>query len=519
MHAGRTLSFAVALVFLAAASHAAPPPAQQQQRGDPDFPDEPEKAGTMEEQIQAAQEGMHQQVDEAQEHQQEEFQKLSERMEAQYTQLQERLDAQRESFHKRVAQQWTDVAESSQKMWVDYAKNTDARSKVDFENGEVEVEVLVPVEQISPGKKVDPAQLDKAQQERLRALAEEKLKEQTQRMLARRSPGPEPKKLDPAPAPKKVEPPPEPKKAEPPPESKKQDPVPTPPEVKKHDPSPPPEKKPEPVRPPPPESKKQDPAPTSPDSKKHAPDPKPPPEPKKAEPPPPSKKDAPVLEGQLRDSQGRAVTEKDADRFAKELSAKATIDPKPVVGADGKARVKVKVKVPMVEGHLKVRAERYSDSVNQAAAKLGLDPALVFSVIHTESAFNPMAQSSAGAYGLMQLLPKQGAHEAYRWLHKKEKAITPEELYDPATNISLGAAYLAILSGTNFSQAKNPETKQVLSIAAYNCGPTKLKKSVVNGHTLATMKPDEAAQLVAAKAPEETKNYLVRVRQRMSLYR
>lgn len=461
MHAGRTLSFAVALVFFTAASQAAPPPAQQQ-HGDPDFPDEPEKPGTMEEQAAAAREGMRKQVDEAQEHQQEEFQKLSERMEAQYTQLQERMDAQRESFHKRVAQQWTDVAESTQKMWVDYAKNTDARSKVDFENGEVEVEVLVPVEEISPGKKVDPAHLDKAQQEKLRALAEEKLKEQTQRMLAQRSPGPEPKKTEPAPAP-----PPPPKKAEPPP---------------------PEPKRPEPVRPPPPEPK-------------------------------PAKKDAPVLEGQLRDSQGRTVTEKDADRFAKELSAKATVDPKPVVGADGKARIKVKVKVPMVEGHLKVRAERYSDCVNQAAARLGLDPALVFSVIHTESAFNPMAQSPAGAYGLMQLLPKQGAHEAYRWLHKKEKAVTPEELYDPATNITLGAAYLAILSRTSFAQAKVPETKQVLSIAAYNCGPTKMKKSVVNGHTLASMQPEEAAQLVAAKAPEETKNYLVRVRQRMSLYR
>ncbi len=481
MLAGRTLSFAVALVFLAAASHAAPP-AQQQQRGDPDFPDEPEKTGTMEEQVQAAQEGMHKQVDEAQERQQEELQKLSERMEAQYQQLQERMDAQRESFHQRVAQQWTDVTESSQKMWVDYGKHTDTRSTVDFENGEVEVEVLVPVEQISPGKKVDPAQLDQAQQERLRALAEEKLKEQTQRMLAQR-PGPEQSK----PAP----PPPEPMQ-------------------------------PGPVRPPPPEAKKQDPVPTAPEVKKHQPDPKPAPPlaPKQAEPtPPPAKKVVPVLEGQLRDSQGRTVTEKDADRFAKELSAKATVDPKPVVGADGKARIKVKVKVPMVEGHLKVRAERYSDPVNQAAARLGLDPALVFSVIHTESAFNPLAQSSAGAYGLMQLLPKQGAHEAYRWLHKKEKVITPEDLYDPATNIALGAAYLAILSGTNFAQAKIPETKQVLSIAAYNCGPTRLKKSVVNGHPLVTMKPDEAAQLVAAKAPDETKKYLVRVRERMGLYR
>jgi membrane-bound lytic murein transglycosylase C len=227
----------------------------------------------------------------------------------------------------------------------------------------------------------------------------------------------------------------------------------------------------------------------------------------------------PVLEGQLTDSRGRAVTEKDATRFAKELAGKAQVEPKPVVGADGKARVKVKVKVPMVEGHLKVRADRYAESVNAAASKLGLDPSLVFSVIHTESAFNPMAQSSAGAYGLMQLLPKQGAHEAYKWLYKREKAITPEDLYDPATNIALGSAYLAILAQTSFGQAKSKGTQQVLSIAAYNCGPTRVKKSVITGHPLATLAPEQAASLVEAKAPDETKKYLVRVRERMALYR
>jgi soluble lytic murein transglycosylase-like protein len=59
----------------------------------------------------------------------------------------------------------------------------------------------------------------------------------------------------------------------------------------------------------------------------------------------------------------------------------------------------------------------------------------------------------------------------------------------------------------------------VLSIAAYNCGPTKIKKTVMKGRDLDRMTPEQVVALVRQLAPEETRNYVVRVRERMELYR
>ena len=450
-----TVWFVSAFLLLAAPLAAGPAP---ERSGDPDF-DEAPPAETMEEQLKGAQEGMHQQIDEAQANQQEEFARLSERMETQYQQLLQRMETQREQFHQRVAQQWTDVQDSTDKTWVDYGEKTDARSKVDFEKGEVEIEVLVPVEEVAPGKgsEAAPDQLDAQQAERLRGLAEEKLRLQTQRMLAQREKAPAPPQPE-TPAQREAPPPPAPAPMPPP-----------------HGPATPPKR-------------------------------------------PPGGR--PVLGGQLRGKGGEAVTAQGSDKFVKEtLAPKMVVDPKLVVGSDGKKRIKVTVKVPMITGHLQVRADRYSPAIKEQARKLGIDAAMVFAVIHTESAFNPMARSNAGAYGLMQLLPKQGAHEAYRYLYKKETVITPDYLYEPDNNIALGATYLKILQSSFFGKLKDVENRQVLSIASYNCGPTRVKKSVVGDRKIDAMSPAQVVALVQERAPQETKDYVLRVRGRMALYR
>ena len=99
----------------------------------------------------------------------------------------------------------------------------------------------------------------------------------------------------------------------------------------------------------------------------------------------------------------------------------------------------------------------YDDMILAAARKHQIDPLLVKSVIWKESTFNPLA-TSGKAFGLMQLTPSTGAMVA------SQQKMPPPNLYDPATSIRLGTAYLADLQ-RRFGKLE-------LALAAYNAGPT-----------------------------------------------
>lgn len=72
------------------------------------------------------------------------------------------------------------------------------------------------------------------------------------------------------------------------------------------------------------------------------------------------------------------------------------------------------------------------------AAKYRIDPLLILSVIHTESTFAKHAISSAGAFGLMQVLPKWHLDKI-----KDARDVTgTPELFDIDTNIYLGTRIL-----------------------------------------------------------------------------
>lgn len=102
----------------------------------------------------------------------------------------------------------------------------------------------------------------------------------------------------------------------------------------------------------------------------------------------------------------------------------------------------------------------YDEYVYKYSAEYDLPPNLVFGVIKTESNFNPDAGSSAGALGLMQLMP-----ETFEWLqtYKYGEATLPtESLYDPETNIKYGCLFLRFL----LDRYAVEET----AVAAYNAG-------------------------------------------------
>jgi soluble lytic murein transglycosylase-like protein len=101
--------------------------------------------------------------------------------------------------------------------------------------------------------------------------------------------------------------------------------------------------------------------------------------------------------------------------------------------------------VPAVPG-------KFAAPIAAAAKRNELDPALLSAVVGQESGFQPRAVSSAGAMGLMQLMPETARELGVR------------NPFDPAQNIDGGAKYLRGLIDRYHGRLD-------LALAAYNAGP------------------------------------------------
>jgi soluble lytic murein transglycosylase-like protein len=99
----------------------------------------------------------------------------------------------------------------------------------------------------------------------------------------------------------------------------------------------------------------------------------------------------------------------------------------------------------------------YGPIVKQVAGKHRIDPELVHIVIRAESNYDAFAISSAGAMGLMQLMPATALQYGV------------QNVFDPAQNIEGGVRYLKDLV-----RLYNGQTKLVL--AAYNAGQEAVRK-------------------------------------------
>jgi soluble lytic murein transglycosylase len=103
---------------------------------------------------------------------------------------------------------------------------------------------------------------------------------------------------------------------------------------------------------------------------------------------------------------------------------------------------------------------RYETAIADASGRYGVDPYLVAALINAESGFDAAEVSSAGAVGLMQLLPSTASELALEL--GVEDEIDAERLKDPELNISLGTRHLAQLL------QRYDHTRTAL--AAYNAG-------------------------------------------------
>ena len=111
-----------------------------------------------------------------------------------------------------------------------------------------------------------------------------------------------------------------------------------------------------------------------------------------------------------------------------------------------------------------------SGHIMRESKKYGHDPLFLTALILTESSFDNRARSKRGALGLMQIRPNTGVALAEETKLEWKGQLT---LFDPASNIALGAYYLNKLI-QRFGDIS-------LALEAYNYGPTKLTRYLKKG--------------------------------------
>lgn len=234
----------------------------------------------------------------------------------------------------------------------------------------------------------------------------------------------------------------------------------------------------------------------------------------------------PLIADQVQTKDGKPVTEQTARQFAEQTVQPALVMQEVVQGKDGIKRVVLSVQMPLVPNHVKKRAADFKEQVQKEASRFGIDVTLVFAIVHTESFFNPKARSHVPAYGLMQLVPKSGARDAYFFVFKKDSLVTGEYLYVPNHNIELGAGYLTKLLTVDFRGVSDPKSRIYCAISAYNTGPGNVAKTFTGKrnvfHALPRingMTSDEVFDHLKKNLPfEETRSYVAKVTERMGMY-
>jgi soluble lytic murein transglycosylase len=136
----------------------------------------------------------------------------------------------------------------------------------------------------------------------------------------------------------------------------------------------------------------------------------------------------------------------------------------------------------------------HQDLVARYSDKRKIPPAVMYSIIRSESAFMVDAQSAAGALGLMQVMPETGREIAAEIGFKLASA---RQLLQADDNVTLGSAYLKrMLDGFNGSLP--------MAAAAYNAGPHRVRTWMPSGQCM-------PADVWIESIPfDETRQYVMR---------
>ena len=143
------------------------------------------------------------------------------------------------------------------------------------------------------------------------------------------------------------------------------------------------------------------------------------------------------------------------------------------------------------------------EAVKRETGKNGLDPFLALAVMRQESLFQPDIVSPADARGLMQIIPSTGRTIAR---HLGITDFTPESLYEPETNITLGIRYL-----TDLMTRSGGDLVRVL--CSYNAGEI---RSDQWWDLYKELDVDERIESITFR---ETRDYVKKVLNHLEIYR
>ena len=214
----------------------------------------------------------------------------------------------------------------------------------------------------------------------------------------------------------------------------------------------------------------------------------------------------------------------------KQQIAKAVAEQSPktttqTTGTDGKKREVVQVKMQLVSDNIPKNAALYKDLVQEFSNRFSIEQPLIYAIMEQESAFNPQARSHMNAIGLMQIVPRTAGIDAYTYVYKQNKIPEISYLFNPRNNIELGTAYLRILAN-QFSKIDDESCRQLCMIASYNTGAGNVSRSFIGTTQLYKALPqingmdyDNLYNHMVKKLPEaETRDYVKKVSQKRRKY-
>ena len=130
-------------------------------------------------------------------------------------------------------------------------------------------------------------------------------------------------------------------------------------------------------------------------------------------------------------------------------------------------QVRRKVRAPYISKSKGI-ISYYDAHFKSAARFVGWDWRLIAAQCYQESGFDPMAESWAGAKGLMQIMPYTAEH----------LGLSMNDIFNPQSNIAAAAKYLRELNAT-FADIRDPQERIKFVLAAYNGGAGHIRDAMM----------------------------------------